>query len=452
MSVYLPKGCKIWQIDFQRHGRRVTTSSGETTKAAALAAEKEEKRKIDLKHMLRKQIEDARRQGLPPPPGALYLQGGQFNAQAVAEQYWMLRGRLTENANQLKGQIARAIELVGPATDLATLDDATMLHLQGRLRDMKPIKKGKRKNKTRKPRRQIDGYEPSSINDMLRLIARLRHFAVNDLHAYSPYALHPKEWLEPEPEEARELNAFEEIRLERATQRIRPELLDVWKFAIKVGVRREELCTLRWDQVDTINRKITVELKGRGRVKEQHTVFLRPSAIEILKRQENLHDEYVFTLAARKRSVSHGRVIEAGERIPLQPETFANIFRDICDEANVLAFSAVHLRHTAATRLLRSCGNLEIVRKFLGHTTDKCTKRYAKLVDEDVAGALMILESTEVAAQRRILMAMKDPTAKDVKVGLELADELDEATHKEALKQLRKDAKATTFALATAAA
>jgi len=64
----------------------------------------------------------------------------------------------------------------------------------------------------------------------------------------------------------------------------------------------------------------------------------------------------------------------------------------------------IDLRHTAATRLLRGFGSMELVRRLLGHTTEKCTRRYAALVDDDLVSAM---EMT-AAFQRRGLQEVRD--------------------------------------------
>jgi integrase len=47
------------------------------------------------------------------------------------------------------------------------------------------------------------------------------------------------------------------------------------------------------------------------------------------------------------------------------------------------------LRHTAATRLLRKCGNIKVVKEFLGHKSLKTTERYAKLTNDDLMAAVL---------------------------------------------------------------
>ncbi|MCZ6447099.1 MAG: tyrosine-type recombinase/integrase, partial [Alphaproteobacteria bacterium] len=46
------------------------------------------------------------------------------------------------------------------------------------------------------------------------------------------------------------------------------------------------------------------------------------------------------------------------------------------------------LRHTAATRTLRACRNINVVSKLLGHSSILMTQRYAHATQDDVLDAM----------------------------------------------------------------
>ena len=54
------------------------------------------------------------------------------------------------------------------------------------------------------------------------------------------------------------------------------------------------------------------------------------------------------------------------------------------------------LRHTFATGLLRSCGNLAIVQKALGHALPNTTAIYTHLIDDDVKDAMQQFQGVPV--------------------------------------------------------
>jgi integrase/recombinase XerD len=54
------------------------------------------------------------------------------------------------------------------------------------------------------------------------------------------------------------------------------------------------------------------------------------------------------------------------------------------------------LRHTFATGLLRSCGNLAIAQKALGHALPNTTAIYTHLIDDDVKDAMQQFQGVAV--------------------------------------------------------
>lgn len=48
-------------------------------------------------------------------------------------------------------------------------------------------------------------------------------------------------------------------------------------------------------------------------------------------------------------------------------------------------------RHTAATRLLKGCKNIKVVKDFLGHANLRTTERYAKLTQDDLMAAVLTM-------------------------------------------------------------
>lgn len=74
-------------------------------------------------------------------------------------------------------------------------------------------------------------------------------------------------------------------------------LADVVTFAVATGLRREEICALRWDAVNLTHRFITVGKSARTKGRHQRPVPLAPPAHEILVRrrqQDASGTGYVF--------------------------------------------------------------------------------------------------------------------------------------------------------------
>jgi integrase len=98
-----------------------------------------------------------------------------------------------------------------------------------------------------------------------------------------------------------------------------------------------------------------------------------------------------------------------GRRIPLTPRAkeladalipFKHSYADVyacwnrakkaCGLGEDTSLVLHSLRHTSATRLLKKCANIKVVKEFLGHASLKTTERYAKLHDDDLMAAVMM--------------------------------------------------------------
>lgn len=78
--------------------------------------------------------------------------------------------------------------------------------------------------------------------------------------------------------------------------------------------------------------------------------------------------------------------------------------RRAVSKAGVENFHVHDLRHTAATRLLRTTGNLVMSQKLLGHSQITTTTRYAHVTKDDLRQAMEDVEnakdSTKALADR----------------------------------------------------
>lgn len=133
------------------------------------------------------------------------------------------------------------------------------------------------------------------------------------------------------------------------------------ELLILTGCRRSELLTAKEMQVDGQWLRLYVTKSKQGR-----PIPLKPRAKE-------LADQCIpFTL---NRSEIHALWNKAKAAVGLAG-----------DDTLVLH----SLRHTAATRLLRKCKNIKVVKEFLGHASLKTTERYAKLTNDDLMAAVLM--------------------------------------------------------------
>lgn len=139
--------------------------------------------------------------------------------------------------------------------------------------------------------------------------------------------------------------------------------------SINTGLRRGELTSLRWTDIDMSGRMLTVRAASAKSRKGRH-IPLNSEAMATLERwQEQSEDaQRVFPFIDAKKS--WGAVLRA---------------------AAITEFRWHDLRHHFASRLVQAGVNLNIVRDLLGHSDLKMTLRYAHLAPDNTADAVALL-------------------------------------------------------------
>ncbi|MGV7196926.1 tyrosine-type recombinase/integrase [Xanthomonas axonopodis] len=137
-------------------------------------------------------------------------------------------------------------------------------------------------------------------------------------------------------------------------------------ISINTGLRRGELTSLRWTDIDMTTRVLTVRAAAAKSRKGRH-IPLNDEAISTLQRWENQTDDAqrVFPFADAKKA--WGAVLA---------------------DAKIKEFRWHDLRHHFASRLVQAGVNLNIVRELLGHSDLKMTLRYAHLAPDNTADAV----------------------------------------------------------------
>ena len=103
----------------------------------------------------------------------------------------------------------------------------------------------------------------------------------------------------------------------------------------------------------------------------------------------------VFCTISKGRAAGYyakdGQGLQPGRAI--SPRYVQQVVKRMAERAGIERSISPHtLRHTFATRLLRSCGNLEVVRKACRHSDIRTTAAiYSHLVQEDVDAAILEL-------------------------------------------------------------
>jgi len=148
--------------------------------------------------------------------------------------------------------------------------------------------------------------------------------------------------------------------LEYAAPGIRPVLI----VALNTGMRRNEILSLRWVNVDFVKGYIFIEDSKSGKSRK---IPMNAAVFEAL------HDlpkkfEYVFFNEETK---SHVKDIKTG-------------FKAACRRAEIKGLRLHDLRHTAASKMIEVGADLVTVSKILGHSSIQMTMRYAHPTPENM--------------------------------------------------------------------
>jgi integrase len=152
-------------------------------------------------------------------------------------------------------------------------------------------------------------------------------------------------------------------------------------MALHTGMRRGEILTLLWKDVDFFRRLLTVQRSKNGE-----------------KRSIPMSHTLLITLKEMKvRDIS-------GKVFPLAVRSLREAFDKTLEKADIKDFHFHDLRHTFATRLVQSGIDLYRVKELLGHKTISMTTRYAHHYPESLRSSIEVLDknyynSTTVEAQ-----------------------------------------------------
>ena len=191
------------------------------------------------------------------------------------------------------------------------------------------------------------------------------------------------------PEEARSL-------IECAGPGIRPVLI----VALNTGMRRGEILSLKWADVDFGKSFILISDSKSGRSRK---VPMNAFVYETLQKLPRTSAEHVFFNPETK---SHIKGIRTA-------------FKAACRRAEIKGVRLHDLRHTAASKMIEAGADLVTVSKILGHASIQMTMRYAHPTPENMR--LAVNKLGEILGSTR----QKVDTPSDVVIGLRSATQLE---------------------------
>lgn len=221
-------------------------------------------------------------------------------------------------------------------------------------------------------RETLEGYrgfrngslKASSLRHEFAIIGRfLRHCVARGYLPTNPGVGMPLPRLQAAPD--RILTHDEEERLFAAITR--PVIRDMVRVLLCTAIRRKEICTLTWRQVDTEGKCLLIPQTKTGRIKR---IPLTTEAMRAILQQSGFGDP--------DRAVFLNM---DGNRFAVS--SFWTAFRKAANKVGLRDVRIHDLRHTVATRLLRAGCDLSTVGSILGHAAPYTTTlRYTAHVSE----------------------------------------------------------------------
>ena len=340
MAVYKRAGSPYYQYEFEHRGSRLRGSTGCTSKREAQEFERQKRQEAAK--------EAERREALGRAP----LTWG-----VAATRYWHEAG---QHHSRTTGTL-RALEWltrgIGETTPLSAINGDLVARLVAK--------------------RRGDGVGPAAVNrsvtePLRRVLSRAKLWG-----EHLPTIQWSKHMLQEPRERVRELRADEEAALFAS---FRPDYHPVVRFALLTGCRLAECVGLTWADVHWGERLIWINGKGGKRA----SIPLPPAVRALLWPLQGEHPKSVFTYVVRRPSHQTRR----GERRPIAYEGLTSEWARAVARAGLTDLHFHDLRHTAASRVLRATGNLNVVRRMLRHDDIASTMRYAHSQHDDVLAGM----------------------------------------------------------------
>lgn len=362
MTIYRPKGKPFYHYDFQMKGNRYHGSTHCVSKRDAERYERD----------LRTEIASGRRE---KPTITLDLGAG---------LYWDDKGQFEANGATTEYQLGNLVRLIGGPMLVHDIDDLTVsrfVAVRRSERKRRGVKKVRRVKKGELPAPPPPLVSNATVNREVELLKRLLRFLSGR------YRVGEIDWkkhkLAEKQERIREASPEEEDALFARLREEDADLADLVEFSLLSGQRKNAIVTLLWSKVDLKRGTASVHTKGDV----WHTFPLTQRMKEIIaNRPKKDSGGFVFSyVCKRPRPEKAGQPMRlAGHRYPYSKQGWDRTWRRMLKEAGITDFRFHDLRHTSATRLVRSSGNLKAAQKLLGHARIETTARYAHVTGDDL--------------------------------------------------------------------
>lgn len=208
---------------------------------------------------------------------------------------------------------------------------------------------------------RIAQVKPSTVNRELEVLRHLFYLAKRWKKFYGENPVSESGLLAVNNQMERILTFDEESKLISVSA---PHLKPIIITALNTGMRKGEILTLTWGDIDFDNNLITIK-HSVSKSKKKRKIPINTALRKILLEQKlkTGWNNYVF--------------LNPEGKPYLRPDSLKRCFEGACKRANIKGLRFHDLRHTAATRMIEKGANIVAVSRILGHSDLKTTMRYA---------------------------------------------------------------------------
>ncbi|WAS90520.1 tyrosine-type recombinase/integrase [Nannocystis punicea] len=213
-------------------------------------------------------------------------------------------------------------------------------------------------------KRERQGVAAATVNNSLKFIGAMLRCAKEQGHRVQVPSLKRL----PEEHEARWYTSAEYLKLIRSAETYGPTELVLVLLAGDAGLRAGEISALRWEDIDFINRILTVK-RNLVRKHEGPPKGKRERKIPISGRLD-------AALRALHRRAEYPRVFTLPDGRDVASSVLRGWFAKIATYAEVPCHGLHALRHSFGSRLMLSGAGAQVVMELLGHTHLRTTQIY----------------------------------------------------------------------------
>lgn len=222
--------------------------------------------------------------------------------------------------------------------------------------------------------RESEGVSGNTVRIDLAMLSRLFNVAMSDWGMESlgnPVTKASK----PKVPKGRE-RRLEDGEEERLLAAANPEMRFIIRLALETAMRREEISTLTWSNVDLYRRTATLFVTKNG---ETRTAPLSPKALKIFEEIKTAYENPSSGICAAK----------GGQVFNQSVSAITQAMRRICKATGIEGLTFHDLRHEATSRLFEYT-DLDImeIKSITGHKTLQMLARYTHLRMDRLADRL----------------------------------------------------------------